>query len=74
MIVEALVKVLTYSSNQRSFSSTYRITPPSSTMSLPERIGMCLSALAEVRVNRGSTWITFAPRFLASITHWNPTG
>ena len=42
--------------------------------SVPERIGMCLSALAEVRVKRGSTWITFAPRFLASITHWKPTG
>ena len=28
----------------------------------------------EVRVNRGSTWITVAPRRLASITHWNPTG
>ena len=26
------------------------------------------------RVNRGSTWITVAPRALASITHWNPTG
>jgi hypothetical protein len=27
-----------------------------------------------VRVNRGSMWITRAPRDLASITHWNPTG
>ena len=27
-----------------------------------------------MRVNRGSTWITVAPRALASITHWNPTG
>ena len=35
---------------------------------------MCLSAIAEVRVNRGSTWMTFAPRDLASSTHWKPTG
>ena len=27
-----------------------------------------------MRVNRGSTWMTFAPRGFASITHWNPTG
>ena len=33
-----------------------------------------MSATALVRVNRGSMWITFAPRALASITHWNPTG
>ena len=43
-------------------------------MSVPARIGTCTSATAEVRVNRGSTWITVAPRRLASITHWNPTG
>ena len=30
--------------------------------------------MALVRVKRGSTWITFAPRALASITHWKPTG
>lgn len=35
---------------------------------------MCLSALADVRVNRGSTWMTFAPRARASATHWKPTG
>ena len=33
-----------------------------------------MSATAEVRVNRGSTWMILAPRALASITHWNPTG
>ena len=33
-----------------------------------------MSATALVRVKRGSMWITFAPRALASITHWNPTG
>ncbi len=43
-------------------------------MSLPARSGTCMSATADVRVNRGSMWITFAPRALASITHWNPTG
>ena len=43
-------------------------------MSLPARSGTCRSATALVRVNRGSTWMTFAPRALASITHWNPTG
>src|SRR3954449_9066675 len=43
-------------------------------MSEPARNGTCLSASAEVRVKRGSTWKTFAPRSLASTTHWNPTG
>ena len=43
-------------------------------MSVPARIGTCRSATALVRVKRGSTWMTFAPRALASITHWNPTG
>lgn len=43
-------------------------------MSVPARSGTWTSASALVRVKRGSTWITFAPRALASITHWNPTG
>ena len=43
-------------------------------MSVPARSGTCRSASALVRVNRGSTWMTVAPRALASITHWNPTG
>ena len=43
-------------------------------MSVPARIGTWMSARALVRVNRGSTWMTFAPRRFASITHWNPTG
>ena len=43
-------------------------------MSDPARNGTCRSATADVRVNRGSMWITVAPRALASITHWNPTG
>src|SRR5205809_307164 len=48
--------------------------PPRNAISAPARIGMCRSATALVRVNRGSTWMTFAPRALASITHWKPTG
>ncbi len=43
-------------------------------MSAPARIGTCRSATALVQVNLGSTWMTVAPRALASITHWNPTG
>ena len=48
--------------------------PPRNTMSDPARSGTCRSASALVRVNRGSTWITVAPRALASTTHWKPTG
>jgi hypothetical protein len=43
-------------------------------MSVPGRIGTCRFAIALVRVKRGSTWMIFAPRSLASITHWKPTG
>ena len=43
-------------------------------MSLPARMGTWVSATADVRVKRGSMWMTFAPRAFASITHWNPTG
>jgi hypothetical protein len=43
-------------------------------MSLPARIGTWRSAMALVRLKRGSTWKTLAPRALASITHWKPTG
>ena len=43
-------------------------------MSDPARSGTCRSATALVRVYRGSMWITVAPRALASMTHWNPTG
>ena len=43
-------------------------------MSLPARMGTCMVALALVRVNRGSTWMTGVPRSFASITHWKPTG
>src|SRR6266498_2669406 len=48
--------------------------PPRKAMSLPARMGTCRSAIALVRLKRGSTWITLAPRSLASITHWKPTG
>ena len=43
-------------------------------MSVPARSGTQMSAIAEVRVKRGSTWMIFAPRSRASITHWKPTG
>ncbi len=43
-------------------------------MSEPARSGTQRSAIAEVRVKRGSTWMTVAPRSRASITHWKPTG
>ena len=43
-------------------------------MSVPARSGTWMSASALVRVYRGSTWMTVAPRALASMTHWNPTG
>ena len=43
-------------------------------MSAPTLMGTKRSATALVRVKRGSMWMTFAPRFLASITHWKPTG
>jgi hypothetical protein len=43
-------------------------------MSVPARVGTCRWASAEVRVNRGSTWMTVAPRSLASTTHWKATG
>ena len=38
-------------------------------MSDPARRGTQMSAIAEVRVKRGSTWMTFAPLSRASITH-----
>ena len=74
MIAGPFVKCRTYSRNSRPFSRMWRITPPRNAMSLPARIGTCRSAIALVRVKRGSTWMTFAPRSLASITHWKPTG
>jgi hypothetical protein len=43
-------------------------------MSEPARIPTHFVDIALVRVKRGSTWITWAPRSLASTTHWNPTG
>ena len=43
-------------------------------MLVPERIGTWMSAAALVRVKRGSTWMSLAPRSLAFITHWKATG
>ncbi len=43
-------------------------------MSLPERNGAWMSASAEVRVKRGSAWMTVAPRRCASTTKRNAMG
>src|SRR5207247_4293324 len=43
-------------------------------MLVPLRSGTWMSAAALVRVKRGSTWMNLAPRSLAFITHWQPTG
>ena len=50
------------------------MTPPRNAMSVPARSATCMVGQRAVRVNRGSTWMTLAPRLLASITHWKPTG
>ncbi len=43
-------------------------------MSEPARIATKTSAIAEVRVKRGSTWISGAPRSRAFSAHLKPTG
>ena len=43
-------------------------------MSVPERIGTYRSHIALVRVKRGSTWMSVAPRAFAFIGHLKPTG
>ncbi len=43
-------------------------------MSVPARMGTCRSASALVRENRGSTWMTVAPRSRAFMTQRKPTG
>ena len=48
--------------------------PPRNAMSLPERIGAWMSASADVRVKRGSTWMIVAPRAFASVTKRKATG
>jgi hypothetical protein len=48
--------------------------PPRNATSVPARIGAQRSAMAPVRVKRGSTWITFAPRSRALTTNLKPTG
>lgn len=74
MIVEAFVYASTYSRKSFSSVSTWLMIPPRKATSVPARIGTNRSARALVRVNRGSTWITVAPRALAASTHWKPTG
>ena len=63
-----------YSRWYRSCSRMYRISPPMKAMSVPERIGTYRSARAEVRVKRGSTLISFAPRSRAACTHLKEIG
>ncbi len=48
--------------------------PPRNAISDPDRIGAWMSASAEVRVKRGSTWITVAPFCFASVTKRKATG
>ena len=43
-------------------------------MSVPARIGTCRSAIALVRLKRGSTWMIFAPFSRAFIAQRKPTG
>ena len=43
-------------------------------MSLPARIWTCTSHIAEVRLKRGSTWISVAPRAFAFIGQRKATG
>ena len=43
-------------------------------MSVPARSGAWMSAIAEVRVNRGSAWMIFAPCSLACMMNRKLTG
>ena len=43
-------------------------------MSDPARIGTYMSHMALVRVKRGATWMSVAPRAFAFIGHLKPTG
>ena len=43
-------------------------------MSVPARMGACRSAMALVRVKRGSTWMSLAPLAFACMGQRNATG
>ena len=59
----------------RLLSIAYLISPPRNAMSVPARIWRNMSAIAAVRVKRGSTTIIFALRVVfASIAHLKPQG
>jgi hypothetical protein len=47
---------------------TWLMMPPRKAMSLPARKGAWMSAIAVVRVKRGSAWTILAPASLACIT------
>jgi hypothetical protein len=49
--------------------------PPKNAASVPVRIRWWMSATADVRVKRGSTWMILAPRSTFAFTnHRKPTG
>ena len=48
--------------------------PPRNAISVPERSGAYMLERADVRVKRGSTWITSAPLSFALSTHLNEIG
>ena len=50
------------------------IIAPRKTRSVPARIGTQRSAIADVRVKRGSTWMIVPPRSRAWTTKRKPTG
>ncbi len=52
----------------------YLIIPPKKAISVPDLNGVKKSAFAEERVNRGSTLMSLAPRFMASVTHLKEMG
>ena len=58
----------------RSLLIAWLINPPRKAMSLPARTGAWISAMAVVRVKRGSTWSSLAPLSLACITQRKATG
>ena len=50
------------------------MSPPRKAISVPDRMGAYMSALADVRVKRGSTLIKVAPFSIAFVTHLNEMG
>jgi hypothetical protein len=59
---------------QKEGCMIYLIIPPKKAISVPDLNGVKKSAFAEERVNRGSTLMSLAPRFMASVTHLKEMG